>query len=164
MPVALLIVGFFLDHRLKSVERVVEREAKLSETRFELYKDVAFQLNDIFAYFNFVGLWKELTCKQVIKRKRELDRHVYAYKPVLSSDFFEKYIKFTDAAFVTNTGWRQDAKLRTFTTHRDEHGDEELMESFTQEDNRQDISSAYDDLLQCLAKDLAISSPLETLN
>ena len=160
-PVALVAVGYFLDHRIKSVERTVERETKLSEARFDLYKEIAFQLNDIFSYFNFVGLWKELTCENVIERKRALDRHIYAYRPVLSSQFFERYLKFTEEAFVTNTGWRKDAKLRTFTTHRDEHGDEEKMACFTQEDNRANIRHAYDELLQCLAADLSLASDVE---
>lgn len=157
-PVAVIGVGYWVNRRLKHVERTFERERRLTEVRFDLYKEIGFKLNDLFAYFNFVGLWKELSCQDVIERKRELDRHVYAYRPLFTSEFFDRYVAFTDAAFKTNTGWRKDAKLRTFTDHREEHGNRELMECFTQEDNRVAIRTAYEGLLDCLATNLGLSS------
>lgn len=156
-PIALIGVGYWLDRRIKHVEGSFEKERHLVEVRLELYREIAFKLNDLFAYFNFVGLWKELVCHEVIKRKRELDRHVYAYRPIFSDEFFTKYVAFTNAAFVTNTGWRRDAMLRTFTEHRSEHGNEELMSCFTQEDNRSEIRVAYEELLACLADNLGFS-------
>ena len=160
-PIVLLVIGYFIDQRIKSVETTLENDRRLSDARFELYRDIAFQLNDIYAYFNFVGLWKTLSCHDIIERKRELDRHVYSYRPIFSEDFFRLYVNFTDAAFVTNVGWRKDAKLRTFTEHRDEEGDPNAMACFTQEDNRHEIRKAYEELLTCLAADLSLASSME---
>ena len=157
-PIALIGVGYWLDRRLKHVERTFERERRLTEVRFELYKEIGFKLNDLFAYFNFVGLWKDLSCGDVIERTANWIGTSTLIGPFFTAAFFERYLAFTEAAFVTNTGWRKDAKLRTFTDHRAEHGDEELMNCFTQEDNRVAIRTAYESLLDCLASNLGLST------
>ena len=97
-PVAVLAVGYWLDRRVKKVEHFREREHRITETRFQLYKEIGFQLNDLFAYFSYVGLWKELSPADIVRRKRELDRHVYTYQQVFGRAFFEHYIVFMQAA------------------------------------------------------------------
>lgn len=155
-PLAVLGVGYWLDRRVKSVEHSIEREHRVAGTRFELYKEIGFQLNDLYAYFNYVGMWKELTPAEIVRRKRELDRHIYTYKPLFSTSFFEHYLAFTAATFRTNVGWREDAKLRTWSVHRAEDGDPDWMTYFTQEDNLAAIRKAYDELIACLAENLGV--------
>lgn len=155
-PLAVVGVGYWLDRRVKSVEHSLEREHRVTGTRFELYKEIGFQLNDLYAYFNYIGMWKELNPADIVKRKRELDRHVYTYKPLFSASFFEHYLDFTDAAFLTNVGWREDARLRTWSIHRAEDGDSNWMKYFTQEDNLASIKLSYNQLIDCLADNLGV--------
>jgi hypothetical protein len=155
-PLAVVGVGYYLDRRVKRVEQSIEAEHRLSGTRFELYRDIGFQLNDIYAYFNYVGSWKSLTPAHILDCKRKLDRHVYTFKPLFSCKFFEHYIAFVDSTFRTNTGWRQDAKLRTWSVHRAEDGDPDMMQCFTQEDNLAEIKASYGRLLACLAENLGV--------
>ncbi len=50
-PIALIAVGYWVDRRLKHFERTIEREQRIAEVRLDLYKDIGFKLNDLFAYF-----------------------------------------------------------------------------------------------------------------
>ena len=156
-PLAIVAIGFFLNKRIKHVEATIEKERTLTETRFSLYQDIALQLNDLYAYFDFRGYWKDLSCADVIERKRKLDRHLYAYRPIFSEAFFEKYLSFTNETFKTNTGWGRDAMLRTETKHRKEKDDAELLTCFTEEDNRENIRAAHEALMNCLAAELNMS-------
>ncbi|WP_156340469.1 hypothetical protein [Sphingomonas sp. Leaf17] len=153
-PAALAIIGFKLNKRPKHFERSLDEQKRTSETRFQLYKDIGFKLNDIYSYFLYVGSWKDHTPADVIVRKRELDRHVYTYRPVFSAEFNKQYDRFISACFSMFGGWGKDASLRTFSMYRKEGGDDNWSDCFTQEDNCTEIMAAYKKLLSSLASDL----------
>jgi hypothetical protein len=157
-PAALAVFGFKLNKRLKHFERSLDERKRASDTRFQLYKDIGFQLNDIFTYFLCVGSWKDHTPADIVSRKRMLDRHVYTYRPVFSAEFNSEYDRFIAACFATFGGWGKDAALRTRSMHRKEDGDEQWMHCFTQEDNMDEIAEAHRRLLSVLASDLNLQS------
>lgn len=157
-PVILVGVGYLLNQRIKSFETRVSEQRRMSETRLDLYREIALKLNDIYAYFLFVGNWKESAPDTIIAHKRELDRHVYAYRPIFSPEFFRSYNDFMSAAFRMFTGTGADAKLRTNIAIRPERDKPGYPDKFTGEDNRAEITSTYDVLLDCLAADLGIAS------
>jgi hypothetical protein len=156
-PAAIAVLAFTLNKRFKHFERSLEEQRRVSETRFELYKEIGFQLNDLYAYFNYVGNWKSQSPAEVIDRKRALDRHVFTYRPIFSQEFNANFDRFILSCFQMYGGWRKDARLRTTSKHRTEDGDLAFAECFTQEDNRAAIRESYRALLDCLAKDLGVS-------
>jgi hypothetical protein len=156
-PLAVVFVGYWIGRQSKRFENGLSRADRLTGTRFELYKDIGFKLNDLYAYYLYVGLWKSLSCHDVIDRKRELDRHFYTYKPLFSDTLFEAYDRFIAEAFSTFGGWGKDAALRTGVQYRPEESDKSKHHHFTNQDNRHNIIKAYNDLMKCLATDLGLS-------
>jgi len=157
-PAAITILGFMLNKRFKHFERSLEEQKRLSETRFSLYKDIGFKLNDIYAYFMYVGNWKLHTPMQIVEHKRELDRHVFTYRPIFSGEFNKEYDHFILSCFEMYGGWRKDARLRTTSKHRAEEGDAAWAEYFTEVDNRRAIKDSYHRLQACLAADLDLKA------
>jgi hypothetical protein len=155
-PAALAYVAYLLNRRFKHFERSLEEQRRITEARFELYKDIGFKLNDLYSYFSYVGNWKEHSPKQIIEHKRELDRHVFTYRPIFSEDFNHKYDQFVRSCFKTYGGWGKDARLRTSAKHRAEEGDKDWAVCFTGENNHKQIKEAYGRLLECLAVDLGV--------
>jgi hypothetical protein len=78
-PVAIAVLGFLLNKRLKHFEKSIESQKRTSDVRFSLYKDIGFYLNDLFSYFMFVGKWKSHSLPDVVDIKRNLDRYVFTY-------------------------------------------------------------------------------------
>jgi len=155
-PAALAYVAYLLNRRFKHFERSLEEQRRITEARFALYKDIGFKLNDLYSYFAYVGNWKAHSPQQIIEHKRELDRHVFTYRPIFSADFNEKYDQFIRSCFKTYGGWGKDASLRTSAKHRAEDGDERLADCFTGENNHKEIKEAYNKLIECLAIDLGV--------
>ena len=156
-PMAVVAVAFLANKRFKHFERSLEEQRRVSDTRFQLYKDIAFQLNDIYAYFTFVGDWKKYRVRNVVALKRQLDRHVYSYRPLFTETFNDKYDSFIAACFQTYGEWGRDARLRTTAKYRREEDKAEFADCFTEEDNQSAIKACYRALLACLAEDLGIS-------
>jgi len=153
-PAAIVLIGFWLNKRLKNFESQLEKRQRISTTRFELYREIATELNDIYAYFLFVGKWKDREPKDIIDLKRSLDTHIYAYRPLFSEEFNVEYDRFINACFKTFGEWGTDAKLRTNTARRDVA--EKEKERFTEEDSSNEVHTAYQELLSRLAVDLDV--------
>lgn len=156
-PFALIGVGFFLDRRLRTFEGRAARQQKISDARFDLYKEIGFQLNDIYSYFLYVGNWKELSARDVVSRKRTLDRHLYTYRPIFSEQLFERYQAYMSAAFQMHGGMGTDARLRTVADHRAEQGTPDV-DFFTGEDNREAVKTAYQAMIDQLAAELDVGA------
>ena len=155
-PLAVVVVAFMADKRFKHFEQGLDKQRRASDTRFELYREIGFKLNDLYAYFMYVGNWKDHSPAQIIAHKRELDRHIFTYRPLFSDTFNSQFDRFILDCFEMFGGWRKDARLRTTSKYRAEHGDDGWAECFTQEDNRKAIKSSYASLLNILADDLGI--------
>jgi hypothetical protein len=97
----------------------------------------------------------------MISHKRELDRHVYTYRPIFSDEFNACYDRFILDCFKLYGGWRKDAKLRTSAKHRNEEGEQEWADCFTGENNRKAIKKSHNALMEVLAKDLGMKVETE---
>lgn len=117
-PILVVVVGFFVSHRLKSLEEAQWARQKIVERRIAAYDQIAPQLNQLFCFFTYVGSWKELEPPQVVGLKRELDQAAHISAPLFDGDFLPVYNRLIEHCFATFGGWGQDAKLRTLTTHR----------------------------------------------
>ncbi|MBS0352473.1 MAG: hypothetical protein JSR83_01035 [Proteobacteria bacterium] len=90
-----------------------ERFAQVAKERIRLWAEISPQMNDLYCYFLYVGHWKEITPTDVLKTKRSLDKLIYSNSPFFSSDFLSRYQSFMKAAFQTENGWGEDAKLKS---------------------------------------------------
>ena len=131
-----------------------QKLAALTKQRVVIWADVAGHLNDIYCYFTFVGQWKELRPRDMIARKRSLEKTMYSYRPFFSDVFFSKYRAFVDAAFKQYRGWGKDAQLRTAPVRPLDAS--AGRDYFTGEDNSGDIHTAYFELLREAGKELDV--------
>ena len=112
-PLALLFLGIWVNRIAHRIEAVQWTNQKVVEKRITIYDEMAPLLNDLYCYFRWVGNWKELTPKEIIEIKRNLDKEFYIYKPLFSPDFETRYDALMRHCFLVRSGQGLDAKLRT---------------------------------------------------
>jgi hypothetical protein len=120
-PILVVVAGFWLNRRLKSVEQAQWSHQKVIERRIKAYDEMGGSLNDLLCYFCYVGNWKEWDPPEVIKLKRDLDRTAYTNAPLFDAEFVGRYRAFIDACFKAFGRWGDDAKLRTLIDRRSNH-------------------------------------------
>ncbi len=119
-PIFVVLIGLFLNKRLKKFEHRQWRNQKLIEKRLAIYDDLAPLLNDILCYYTYVGNWKENTPILIVNLKRTIDKKIYLASPLFCEEFFSACMTFMDLCYESYTGWGQDAKLRTKFQRRQE--------------------------------------------
>ena len=117
-PVVVIIVGFWVDRRLKNIEHLQWANQRITEKRIAVFDESAPLLNDLLVFFTYVGSWHELTPPDIIKHKRDLDRTFHIYAPLFSEKVRADYDHFIALCFHDYSGWGQDAKLRTLSERR----------------------------------------------
>lgn len=139
------------------IERVVQ-------WRFDKYEQAAGLLNDMYAYYIYVGKWKEFTPQAIVQRKREVDKIFYSSGPIFSDELIKRYDTLIEEMFAHYQGWGEDAALRTSIEHRKEGAlaaglkwDSSWDKKFTNEDNRKNIKVAYQNLTKQLGVDLNLT-------
>ncbi len=93
-PVVVAFLGYKLNSRLKSIDDAQWQSRKIVEKRLELYERIAPSLNSIFCFCTWVGYWKDISPKDLIQTKRDLDKTVNIYRHLLSEEFYHKYNDF----------------------------------------------------------------------
>jgi hypothetical protein len=112
-PVAVVLLGVWVSRATRRVEASQWVNQKLIEKRIGLLERILPYLNDIFCYYTWIGMWKELSPADIIQRKRDLDRLFFANQPFFSADALSAYQVFTQALFLTYAKPGADAQLRT---------------------------------------------------
>lgn len=112
-PIVIVLLGIWINKRLKSLEQLQWANQKLIEKRLYIYEEIVPKLNDILCYFTYIGCWKDLEPKEVVSLKRKVDKLAHVYSPLFSNDFLKTYGEFINLCFETYSGWSSDAKLRT---------------------------------------------------
>jgi hypothetical protein len=113
-PLAVIGIGWFINHRLKQIELIQWSNQKIIEKRLELYDCLSPLLNRLLCFYTWIGYWREVSPKQVIETKRELDKQVYIYKHLLGDSFFAGYQKYMALLFKTYTGPGEYPKILSF--------------------------------------------------
>ena len=121
--------------------------------RVKLWSELAYDLNDMYAYFMYVGTWKELNAAEIVAKKRKTDRTVYSFRPFFSDEFFNTYQDFMKTLFKTNRAWGKDAGLRTTRDHRSHESDYSL---FIEKDNSDSVHEKYFALLDIAAREMKL--------
>ncbi|NIK89274.1 hypothetical protein FHS83_002592 [Rhizomicrobium palustre] len=119
-PIALVILGLFVQRALKRFEHKQWRNQKLIERKLQVYDKLAPLFNTLLCYYTFVGTWKEHSPADIIKLKREIDGLVHLNKPLFEKEFSEAAEAFEAICFEMYTGMGKDARLRTFRNDHNE--------------------------------------------
>lgn len=117
-PILVVVAGFWLNRRLKSVEQAQWSQQKIIERRIRAYDEIAPPMNDLFCFYCYVGGWKELTPPGVVHLKRDLDRVAHISAPLFDTQFLPRYNRLMDLFFSTFGNWGEDAKLKTLPDRR----------------------------------------------
>jgi hypothetical protein len=120
-PIALAILGFYIQRVTKRLENRQWTNQKLIEKRLVIYDQIAPLMNDLLCYFTYVGCWKEMDPPAVVKMKRELDKRVYLAAPLFPEAFVSAYDAFAKACFSAYGQWGTDATLRTAPQNREKY-------------------------------------------
>jgi hypothetical protein len=158
-PIFVVIVGFWLNARLKSLEQAQWSQQKIIERRIAAYDEMATGLNQILCYFCYVGSWKEMTPPDVVKIKRMLDQAAHISAPLFDKNFLGYYNRLMDICFSTFSGWGDDARLKTLTDRREQISgsdwDRNWAGCFVNRDEASEpegVRDAYAQLMAYLAK------------
>jgi len=100
-PVVVIVLGLFINRRLKRFEHLQWSNQKLIEKRLELYDKLAPQLNKLYCFYMWVGYWKKISPEEAIATKRELDMQVNIYRHLLGTEFYSEYEKYIALLFET---------------------------------------------------------------
>nr|VFK44010.1 MAG: hypothetical protein BECKTC1821E_GA0114239_103025 [Candidatus Kentron sp. TC] len=170
IPALILYFGYQLNSDLetKQAERIALE--RVVEWRFEQFKELSALVNDMYVYYIHVGKWKEFTPLDIVEKKREVDKIIYAMGSIFSEEMKRKYNLLIGEMFSTYQGWGEDARLRTSITYRREAARKSRIEwdtnwdkRFIEEDNRTKIKNAYKAFTSQLADDLNIPRSREFL-
>ncbi len=158
LPLTILILGLMINQSLQKDERVFNN-------RIKIYSQVGDTLNDVNAYFTYVGDWKKYSPIDVLNMKRKLDKTIRVYRPFFTARFFTQYKNFINLVFEKrNIDLYSETRLRTSYQIRKEkyiqsgkHWKLSWDKLFTNEGlGHQKISSAYNTLVRDLAKELDV--------
>jgi hypothetical protein len=103
-PIVVILVGFFINRKLKQLEAIQWANQKVVEKRLEVFDALAPSLNDLLCYFTYIGNWKELSPSKVVEIKRALDKKAYINAPLFSWQFLDRYAAFIGTCFRTYSG------------------------------------------------------------
>jgi len=172
-PVTVAVVGYF-------VARAGQRQGHLhwvNQTvltrRLEIFNQVAPHLNKLLCFATFVGGWKEISPRDAIALKRQVDEIMYTNRVLFSAELFAAYREFMEALFDMWTATNADAPLRTPIASR--WGDRRLLGWWAEEamtglfsvGNQaaiEEIQASYDRLAERFRGDLYVtgSTPILT--
>ena len=114
-PVAVAVLGLWLNRYLKRLEHLQWGSQKVIEKRLEVYSKLSPVLNDIYCYLDYIGDWKYKDPVSVLSLKRCADREFYVNAPLFSQSFRDAYHAFINLCFIPGPLEEYDAsaKLKT---------------------------------------------------
>jgi hypothetical protein len=158
-PILVVVAGFWLNRRLRSLEQAQWSQQKVIERRIKAYDELARPLNQMFCFYCYVGGWKEFKPPDLVRMKRELDQTAHISAPLFNAEFLQRYDHLMDICFATFNKWGDDAKLRTLPDRREDAAGEEWSPSWSQcfvdreeASEPEDVKKAYSELMAYLAR------------
>lgn len=161
--ISVVIIGLFINKRLKVFEHKQWKNQKLIEKRLEIYSELFPLYNDLLCYYTFVGNWKDLSPDNIIRYKRIIDKKVNLSIPLFSKGFVLECNRFVDLCYESYNGWGKDAKLRTTIQYRKEffsgnwNQNWDVLfcdrESCT---NVHEIEDAYSNIMKAFSKEIGL--------
>jgi hypothetical protein len=121
----------------------------LTQKRIEVYDKAAPMMDNVVSYFFCVGKWKDVTPKQILDEKRDLDALLYINGALFSPELKDSWDGFRTAAFQELNGIGSDALLRTKASYHSmaKPWNADWDKAFTNENNQPDIRKTYKTLM-----------------
>jgi hypothetical protein len=155
IPIAIFAAGAFLAREGRRYEERQWIRRKRYDTRLERWQEISEPLNDLLCFFMLFGHFKEVTPVDAIKRKRQLDRAVYANRHTFGESFLTAYDSFMSLCFRTFVAVGRDALIRaSVASQRRERPlwDPEWDRLFVKEEEdvppREEVIAAYNELFK----------------
>jgi hypothetical protein len=105
-PLAVGVVGWFISRQLATNQELIKK-------RIQIYDSVAPLLNDIYCHFRCIGDFRSISPPEIVNHKRVLDRNLYVYHALFSSQLFDQYQRLINQfCFRPYTGAGESAKIR----------------------------------------------------
>lgn len=162
-PIFIIVVGFWLNKRMRRIEQLQWSNQKIIEKRIAFYDKVVPLINDLLCFYTYVGRWKELTPEDIIQIKRELDREFYIYAPLFPAKIFDKYAAMIRLCFKMHSGWGESAKLLSLFDKRKEAFGEKWSLDWdklflpNEMKSPQLLQTSYNELVKSLADSLGLN-------
>ena len=112
-PLSMALLGWLLSQHLKRVDLIYWTNQKLIEKRLLVYDQLAPDLNSLLCFYTWVGYWKEVSPKDAIHAKRNLDKTIHIYRHLFDDGVYNDYQAFIHLLFRTRTEKGSDAKIRS---------------------------------------------------
>jgi hypothetical protein len=113
--IVLVIFGFLINRNMASHRSQLTLNVKLIEKRIKIYDEMSPELNDIHQFMTRVGNWKEISPKEILEKKRSVDKVFHKNRPYWSPEFITSYKAYISECFQTNNGTGEDAKIKADT-------------------------------------------------
>ncbi len=166
-PATIGIVGYFINRRIRELERDEWKNRKAIEKRIDLFDRLGPDLNALYCFMKWVGDWQRITPPEVIALKRRLDKSVYTYSYILGEDVFRAYENFMALVFRMYHTPGKDALIRSTLT--DPLGDrqksphyawkDEWNDAFDVPENaaaKADLDAAYSNLMKAFTRSIGL--------
>lgn len=156
------IIGGVIAYLLYRLEKKQWAGRKVVEKRLDFYDRVVPELNDLYCYYHRIGNWKELLPKELIKKKRYLDKQFYIYSHLFEKNILTQYNIYIENCFETFTGSGNDAKLKMPLAKRTAlpNWKDEWNGLFNVNEivSKQEFNRSYDTLLKSIKDELEIKA------
>jgi hypothetical protein len=120
-PIIVVLIGSIINRSIKRLDKKQWTNQRIIEKRLLIYDKVVPILNDVFCFHCYIGNWKNISAKDIIDYKRILDKEMNVYSPLFDKEVIKKYNYFIDHYYQTNTGWGNDAKIKSLHVRRQDY-------------------------------------------
>jgi hypothetical protein len=168
-PLSVVLLGWFISHRLKRLDLIQFSNQKLIEKRLAIFDAVAPKLNALYCFFSWRGYWRDVSPGDVIDAKRELDKTMRIYRGLFDDSVYDAYDDFINTLFEPYAGGPgRDARIRSVVQrelgdNRKKHGNyqwqEHWYDAFSPTDrqaNPKFVESTYSALMDALTESLGV--------
>ena len=165
-PVAVVAIGWWVARATKRLEHAQWSNRTLIERRLVLHDELAPGLNDLYCFFMCRGHFREITPRDAVSIKRDLDKTFYVNRFLFSESVFTAYERWSEVCFQHDARVAHDAPLRASAerqrVERGESWDPAWSDCFVTDSGDvtelPQIADAYTELMRALADDVGVTS------
>lgn len=110
-PIIIVLIGFWINQRLKRLEHLQWTRQKLIDKRIQIFDLLIPKINDVYCYFIRVGSWKDFSPIQIISFKRDIDKIAHVNAALFEDGFLVKYEHLMKCFYDTFRGKGTDSKI-----------------------------------------------------
>ena len=160
LPAILTFLVFRYRREIKDLKRAHEKNQYLVQKRVEALERIGPKLHDLLSFYCYRGAWKEISPRDVLELKKELDKDIGPITPLFSDHLIEKLNSFFQLCFVSSTGWEHKEKIKSLYELRQEYNvgwKDEWIPLFDTKNvvDAITLKQSYDELMASFKRDLS---------